>query len=293
MPVYDKQWRSGFGSVVMQYRRFGQTELQMPVLTCGGMRFQKQWKDCDFSEIEAAGQANLEATVRYAFEIGANHFETARGYGTSEMQLGKILPSLPRDEIIVQTKVGPTEDAQEFLDHFETSLGYLNLDETQTVIGRQLIGSIESDGYIRRDLDAIINDLAFSLNIEIDFDELEEVLIKIQNFEPPGIAARNLKECLLIQLGKNEEPDIDLILAKKIVSKCFDEFTKKHYDKITKKLSIDDFPSFLLSQGSISLVTSESEFTLRLLFFNLRKSMLLTSVFITHNEKSGSRDLKY
>jgi len=119
-------------------------------------------------------------------------------------------------------------------------LGYLRLDETQTMIGRQLIGSIESDGYVRRNLEAIINDLAFSQNVEIDLEELEEVLYKIQNFDPPGIAARNLKECLLIQLGKNKEADEDLTLAKKIVSSCFEEFTKKHYDKIIKKLNIDE-----------------------------------------------------
>lgn len=119
-------------------------------------------------------------------------------------------------------------------------MGYLRLDETQTVIGKQLIGSIEADGYIRRDLEAIMNDLAFSQNIETTVDELEDVLYKIQTFDPPGIAARNLKECLLIQLDKKEENGVDVTLAKKIVSSCFDEFTKKHYDKITKKLGISD-----------------------------------------------------
>lgn len=119
-------------------------------------------------------------------------------------------------------------------------LGYLGLDDTQTIIGRQLIGSIESDGYIRRNLEAIINDLAFSLNIEITLSELEDVLYKIQNFDPPGIAAKNLKECLLIQLRKNKEADAETVLAQKIVSNCFEEFTKKHYDKIIKKLNISD-----------------------------------------------------
>ncbi|MGL1885295.1 MAG: RNA polymerase factor sigma-54 [Reichenbachiella sp.] len=119
-------------------------------------------------------------------------------------------------------------------------LGFLKLDEHQEAIGRQLIGSIESDGYIRRDLEAIINDLAFSQNIETSVEELEEVLYKIQTFDPAGIAARNLKECLLIQLEKKEVHGLDVDLAEKIVNNCFDEFTKKHYEKIEKKLGIDE-----------------------------------------------------
>lgn len=117
-------------------------------------------------------------------------------------------------------------------------LGFLKLDETQELIGRQLIGSIESDGYIRRDLEAIINDLAFSQNIETTKDELEEILYKIQAFDPPGIAARNLKECLLIQLKKRDETLPENVLAHKVLSGYFDEFTKKHFDKIEKKLDI-------------------------------------------------------
>ncbi len=120
-------------------------------------------------------------------------------------------------------------------------LGYLKLDETQKLIGRQLIGSIESDGYIRRDLEAIINDLAFSQNIESDLDEVEEVLMKIQGFDPAGIAARNLQECLLIQLERKEHPDDPAVQnAIKIINDSFEEFTKKHYSKIQKRLGIED-----------------------------------------------------
>lgn len=122
-----------------------------------------------------------------------------------------------------------------------SQLSYLKLDETQQLIGRQLIGSIENDGYIRRDLEAIINDLAFGQNVEADLDEVEEILRKIQNFDPAGIAARNLQECLLIQLERKEHPDdLHVQNAVKIVSDCFDEFTKKHYPKIQKRLNIED-----------------------------------------------------
>ncbi|MGL5876517.1 MAG: aldo/keto reductase, partial [Xenococcaceae cyanobacterium] len=93
----------------MQYRGFGRTELQMPIFSCGGMRYQYKWQDVPRWMIPQANQNNLEATIRRAFELGINHVETARGYGTSEMQLGKILPTLPREKSIVQTKVSPKD----------------------------------------------------------------------------------------------------------------------------------------------------------------------------------------
>jgi len=113
---------------MMQYRRFGRTELQMPVFSCGGMRYQYKWQDVPEAEIPADNQQNLEATILRALEVGITHIETARGYGTSEAQLGKILPSLPREELIVQTKVSPTADAQTFYQTFEKSLALLRLD---------------------------------------------------------------------------------------------------------------------------------------------------------------------
>ncbi|MDX5338552.1 MAG: RNA polymerase factor sigma-54 [Cyclobacteriaceae bacterium] len=122
-----------------------------------------------------------------------------------------------------------------------SQLNFLKLDERQKIIGQQLIGSIENDGYIRRDLEAIINDLAFSQNIETDIDEMEEILRKIQTFDPAGIAARNLQECLMIQLERKEHPDDpDVQHALAIVHDCFEEFTKKHYSKIQKRLDLTE-----------------------------------------------------
>ena len=112
----------------MEYRRFGRTELQMPVFSCGGMRYQHKWQDVDPKEIPPGNQANLEATIRRAVELGINHIETARGYGSSEMQLGNVLPTLPRDKIIVQTKIGPKATANEFVHTFDTSMKFLRLD---------------------------------------------------------------------------------------------------------------------------------------------------------------------
>jgi RNA polymerase sigma-54 factor len=133
-----------------------------------------------------------------------------------------------------------------------SQLGFLKLNERQKLIGKQLIGSIESDGYIRRELEAIINDLAFSQNIETDIDEIEEILRKIQSFDPAGIAARNLQECLLIQLERKEHPDDPTVQnAVRIINECFDEFTKKHYSKIQKKLDIDED----ILKDSVNIIT--------------------------------------
>ncbi len=137
-------------------------------------------------------------------------------------------------------KTMPIASDRTLTDTLQDQLGFLRLDERQRKIGEQLIGSIENDGYIRRDMESILNDLAFSQNIDTDIDELEEILYKIQDFDPPGIAARNLKECLLIQLRRNDDINSHRDLAIRILEDCYDDFTKKHYDKIIKKLNIEE-----------------------------------------------------
>jgi predicted aldo/keto reductase-like oxidoreductase len=113
----------------MKYRRFGRTELNMPVISCGGMRYQHQWQDVAPQDIPRANQDNLEACIHRALALGINHIETARGYGTSEMQLGALLPQLPREKMIVQTKVAPQAAAAGFLKTFDTSMNYLKLEQ--------------------------------------------------------------------------------------------------------------------------------------------------------------------
>lgn len=99
----------------------------MPVISCGGMRYQHKWQDVAPQDIPRANQENLEACIHHALDLGINHIETARGYGTSEMQLGRVLPRLSRDKLIVQTKIAPRATAGEFLQAFATSLEYLKL----------------------------------------------------------------------------------------------------------------------------------------------------------------------
>ncbi len=112
----------------MLYRRFGRTNLQMPVFSCGGMRYQFKWQDIPLQEIPGDSQRNLVNIIHRAVDLGINHIETARFYGTSEMQLGQVLPNMDREKLIVQTKVPPCSDPQEFRQIFEKSLTYLQLD---------------------------------------------------------------------------------------------------------------------------------------------------------------------
>lgn len=118
-------------------------------------------------------------------------------------------------------------------------LGFLQLSEREDLIGRQLIGSIEDDGYLRRPLRSICNDLAFGQNIYTNEDEVEQILKKIQKFEPAGIGARDLQECLMLQIEKKTNSK-ENHLALLVLEDYFEEFSKKHFDKIQKKLSIDD-----------------------------------------------------
>jgi RNA polymerase sigma-54 factor len=143
----------------------------------------------------------------------------------------------PSDE---EERESPLATSSSLQDQLESQLGFLKLNEKQTAIGNQLIGSIDSDGYIRRELDLIVNDLAFSQNIETTPEEVEEVLFKIQTFDPAGIGARDLQECLALQLERKDEDNRIVQIAKEIVKDQFEEFTKKHYDKIQKKLNVSD-----------------------------------------------------
>src|SRR6185436_6547572 len=119
-------------------------------------------------------------------------------------------------------------------------LGICELDDRTYQIGLQLIGSLDDDGYLRRDLDAIVDDLAFSQNVTATQEELLEALKIIQGFDPPGVGARDLQECLLLQLERKDENDKIITISKKIVRDYMDEFSKKHYTKIASALNLND-----------------------------------------------------
>jgi RNA polymerase sigma-54 factor len=137
-------------------------------------------------------------------------------------------------------KVMPIKNENTFFDVVINQLGLLELDERQFKIAEQIVGSLDDDGYLRRELSSIVDDLAFRQNVMTDEKEVERIIKQIQHFDPPGVGARNLQECLLLQLERkiNEEKSVELAI--KVLSKYFDEFTKKHYEKIQRGLNLTD-----------------------------------------------------
>lgn len=134
----------------------------------------------------------------------------------------------------------PIPVEQSFHEYLLDQIGTLELNEKEQKIAEQIIGSIDDDGYVRRDLSSIVDDLTFSQNVSATEEEILEVLKKIQQIDPPGTGARNLKECLLLQLNKAKEHPIYVRLAKEIITNYYDEFIKKHYEKIQKALDIPE-----------------------------------------------------
>ena len=121
----------------------------------------------------------------------------------------------------------------------EKQLSLRNLDDHFYQIGLYLIGCVDDNGYIRRELSAIVDDLAFNQNLSATEEEISEVLTVVQDFEPPGIGARNLQECMQIQLTKKNTSEV-VVLAREIVSNHFNALSKKHYDKLLSRLSITE-----------------------------------------------------
>lgn len=119
-------------------------------------------------------------------------------------------------------------------------LGMLTLTDHQRRIAEQIIGNLDDDGYLRREISAIVDDLAFRQNIETSEAEIADLVLQIQQFDPPGIAARNLQECLLLQLERKSNKGKHVEMAIKVLEKYFDEFTKKHYEKIQRGLDLTD-----------------------------------------------------
>lgn len=125
-------------------------------------------------------------------------------------------------------------------EYLEEQLGFRSLPDKEMVIARYLVGSIDDDGYLRRDLASISDDIAFSLGIDASVDELEHILGIIHQLEPAGVGARDLRECLLLQLATFPQLNHAQVLARKILTSYFDEFTKKHYEKLMSRLGVGE-----------------------------------------------------
>lgn len=128
---------------------------------------------------------------------------------------------------------------ESFTQSLSDQLGYRNLDDRQYQIGSFIIGSLDSDGYLRRDIESLVDDLAFRAGIETDSEEVLSLLRVIQEFEPAGVGARDLRECLLLQL-KNCKQTADVLTAERILEEEFAEFSNKHFQKIMSRLGISE-----------------------------------------------------
>jgi len=137
-------------------------------------------------------------------------------------------------------KTIPFKTETSFYETLLDQLGLLKLDEKEQKIAEQIVGSIDEDGYLRRETTAIVDDLAFRQNVMTTEEEVESLIKRIQHFDPPGVAARDLQECLLLQLNRLQDEGKNVNIAIKAISKYFDEFTKKHYEKIQRGLDLND-----------------------------------------------------
>lgn len=193
-----------------------------PALEEGREELESEYED-DFDGDEIS-EANED------FDINDYLDDDLPQYKTSVSNAGK-----DQDE-----KAIPISGGKSFHEILKSQLMLRKLTTKEKSIAENIIGNIDDDGYLRRDIEAIVDDLAFSANVETTEEDVEDVLFVIQDFEPAGVGARDLRECLLLQLERLHHGDIAVYTAKKILEKCFDEFTKKHYEKIKSKFEIDD-----------------------------------------------------
>lgn len=134
----------------------------------------------------------------------------------------------------------PFSTGSSFHEHLEAQLGLRELTDKQKILGEYILGNIDEDGYLRRELANIVDDMAFLQNISTTEEELEEVLAIIQDLEPAGVGARTLRECLLLQIEKKDHSQPHIALSHKILDEYFEEFSKRHYDKIVSRLGIEE-----------------------------------------------------
>lgn len=137
-------------------------------------------------------------------------------------------------------KTMPFADSISFYEMLRSQLGDASFNDKQHIIAETIIGNIDDSGYLERDIESMVDDLAFTQGVAATDQEVLEVLEAIQKFEPSGVGARNLQECLIIQLKRKDTSDPFIQMAIKILDRHFDAFTKKHYDKILKKLEIGE-----------------------------------------------------
>ncbi|QXD16872.1 RNA polymerase factor sigma-54 [Rhodocaloribacter litoris] len=178
-------------------------------------------------EEETAEEPEIDKEEEYDWDEYLNSADDLYGYKARVDQPDEE----DRRELPMPARVSMTE-------HLMDQLLFLDLDETDTLIAEQIIGSIDEDGYLRRPLESIIDDIAFNHGVLPTEDDVERVLRRIQRLDPPGIAARDLRECLLVQLELMDEDTPGRDVARRMLQEAYKAFTMKHFDAIMKKLGV-------------------------------------------------------
>jgi RNA polymerase sigma-54 factor len=203
-------------------------------------RIKKELEENPVLELESDNPSSLDDSANQEGEdnrdVDNEEFSMDDYYEDEEIPTYKLnTNNFSKDDkyIDVPFSVGTT-----FHEFLYEQLGMVSLSEEEQELAEYIIGNIDDDGYLRRDLMSISDDLAFNMNLDVPEEKLEIILKSIQELDPPGIGARDLRECLILQLNRKEGKTYDL--AKAIVKDFFVEFTKKHYDKIRAKLELSE-----------------------------------------------------
>jgi RNA polymerase sigma-54 factor len=211
-----------------------------------------------FEQVGSADSDQVEVSTAGSEETPDYEDDDAASIGDDDVELDDYMMDFIEDDPATyktredrgqeEEKTVPLAFENTFHEYLEEQLGLLDLkDEREHAIAMQVIGSIDDDGYLRRDTRAMVDDLLFSQNITTTEKEIQKVLLRIQQFDPPGIGARDLQECLLLQLnaklrqgGLPYSEKLILQVAVDIIKNYFDEFTKKHYPKLCRQLEIEE-----------------------------------------------------
>lgn len=193
----------------------------------------EEFENSPEEEFDESGEMKEEEMKTSASDVGMEDYMDAEELDSYKYEVvNKGQDDETREFVVVE--------GGGFQEMLEQQLGLKDITENEYTIGVYLIGCLDEDGYIRRDLELIVDDLAFNYNITADLKEIENVLKIIQGFDPPGVGARTLQECLLLQLERKAEKTKEISLAIEVIKDHMEEFSKKHYDKILRRLNIDN-----------------------------------------------------
>ncbi|QZE13987.1 RNA polymerase factor sigma-54 [Halosquirtibacter laminarini] len=215
--------------------------LELPTLQLE-QRIKKELEENPILELEKSSSDQVDE--EYDNELKSNNDVDNEEFSVDDYLNDEDLPSYryqannySSDD---KTQDMPLTEGASFHEILMEQLGLIDLTEDELVLAENIVGNIDEDGYLRRDLESIMDDLLFMQNIQTDEEKLNVVLKKIQTLDPAGVGASDLRECLLLQLKRKSDHDLVIETATELIELHFDEFSKKHYEKLIKKMDIDD-----------------------------------------------------